>query len=81
MSPQKHLPERPSLEQLRKQAKEHLDILRLSDPSAKLATAQHELAREYGFENWPALVHHVEEMQTASLKWQPAELKSDQKLL
>jgi hypothetical protein len=51
----RRLPDRPSLEQLRKQAKEHLDTLRATDPSATLSTAQHALAREYGFENWPAL--------------------------
>ena len=47
--PVRHLPERPSLEQLRKQAKEHLDTLRAGDPSATLATAQHALANEYRF--------------------------------
>ena len=44
--PRRHLPERPSLEQLRKQAREHLDTLRASDPSVKLAAAQHALARD-----------------------------------
>src|SRR5688572_3495190 len=79
--PRRHLPERPSLEQLRKQAREHLDTLRAVDPSVKLAAAQHALAREYGFESWPKLVHHVESMQPANRMLQPAELKSDQKLL
>ena len=64
--PRRRLPERPSLEQLRKQAKEHLDTLRAADPSVKLAAAQHALAREYGFESWPKLVHHVESMQPAT---------------
>src|SRR5688500_16895800 len=76
----RHLPERPSLEQLRKQAKEHLDTLRAADPAVNLATAQHALAREYGFESWPKLVHHIETVRPAVLKLQPAELKSDQKL-
>jgi hypothetical protein len=79
--PRRHLPERPSLEQLRKQAREHLDALRAADPSVNLAAAQHALAREYGFESWPKLVHHVESMQPANRMLQPAELKSDQKLL
>jgi Ankyrin repeats (3 copies) len=79
--PRRHLPERRSLEQLRKQAREHLDTLRASDPSVKLAAAQHALAREYGFESWPKLVHHVESMQPANRMLQPAELKSDQKLM
>ena len=77
----RRLPERPSLEQLRKQAKEHLDTLRAADPSVKLAAAQHALARAYGFESWPKLVHHVESIQPATRMLQPAELKSDQKLM
>jgi ankyrin repeat protein len=79
--PRRRLPERPSLEQLRKQAKEHLDTLRAANPSVNLAAAQHALAREYGFENWPKLVHHVESIQPANRMLQPAELKSDRKLL
>ena len=79
--PRRHLPERPSLEQLRKQAREHLDTLRAADPSVNLAAAQHALARESGFESWPKLVHHVESMQPANRMLQPAELKSDQKLM
>lgn len=73
-------PDRPSLEQLRKQAKEHLETLRAADPAVNLATAQHALAREYGFESWPKLVRHIESVRPAGLKLQPAELKSDQKL-
>src|SRR5262245_16019423 len=79
--PQRRLPERPSLEQLRKQAKEHLDTLCAADPSATLSMAQHALAREYGFDSWPSLVHHVESVQPANRMLQPAELKSDHKLL
>jgi ankyrin repeat protein len=79
--PPRRLPERPSLEQLRKQAKEHLETLRAADPAVNLAAAQHALAREYGFESWPKLVHHVESMQPEHSMLQPAELKSDQKLL
>jgi ankyrin repeat protein len=77
----RRLPERPSLEQLRKQAKEHLDALRAANPSVRLAEAQHALAREYGFDSWPRLVHHVESMQPERRMLQPAELKSDQKLM
>jgi len=68
------LPNRPSLVQLRKQAKELLQRLRNGDPSAInrlrqykpnvsnpiLADAQFVLAREYGFESWPKLVQHVQ---------------------
>ena len=77
----RRLPGRPSLEQLRKQAKEHLETLRAADPSVTLSAAQHALAREYGFDSWPQLVHHVEAMQPAQQMLQPADLKSDQKLL
>jgi ankyrin repeat protein len=80
-TPSRHLPERPSLEQLRKQAREHLDTLRVADPAVKLAAAQHALAREYGFESWPNLVHHVESLQPASRMLRPAALRSDEKLL
>jgi ankyrin repeat protein len=79
--PHRRLPERPSLEQLRKQAKEHLDTQRAADPSVTLAAAQHALAREYGFDTWPKLVHHVESMQPERRMLQPAALKSDQKLM
>jgi hypothetical protein len=56
------LPPRPSLEQLRKQAKE----LSASD-NVQLAEAQHRLARQYGFESWPKLVQHVESLQPLTL--------------
>jgi ankyrin repeat protein len=79
--PRRRLPERPSLEQLRKQAKDHLHTLRVADPSAGLVAAQHSLAREYGFESWPKLVHHVESLRPERRMLQPAALKSDRKLL
>ena len=77
-----HLPERPSLQQLRKQAKELLQQLRSGDPSATarllkykttvadpiLADAQFALAREYGFESWPKLVHHIQASYTSDLQ-------------
>ncbi|HEY7475375.1 MAG TPA: ankyrin repeat domain-containing protein [Vicinamibacterales bacterium] len=78
--PLRRLPERPSLEQLRKQAKEHLDTLRAADSAATLSGAQHALAREYGFDSWPKLVHHVESLEPHRQMLQPAELKSDEKL-
>lgn len=56
------LPARPSLEFLKKEAKNHLDQLRTSDPSAQLADAQHTLARDYGFASWPKLKAHVESL-------------------
>jgi hypothetical protein len=48
------LPSRPSLEYLRKLAK-----ARKRDRSTSLSRAQFEIAREYGFDSWPKLVHHV----------------------
>jgi ankyrin repeat protein len=54
------LPQRPSLEHLRKQAK-----ARKRDRGVPLSQAQHQLAREYGFASWPKLVHH---MQAAGLE-------------
>lgn len=54
------LPPRPSLDHLRKRAKELLRHIRLHHPHATLADAQHALAREYGFTSWPKLKAHVE---------------------
>jgi hypothetical protein len=70
------LPPNPSLEQLRKQAKDLLRLLQRGDPAARarldarkpgigtpvLADVQLVLAREYGFDSWPRLVHHVEQL-------------------
>jgi predicted enzyme related to lactoylglutathione lyase len=57
--PSSSLPARPSIEQLRKRAKERLAVMRETNPSAKLADAQFLLAREYGFDSWPKLVDHM----------------------
>lgn len=68
------LPARPSLEQLRKQAKELLRAYRAGEAAATarlqrkdaekatLADAQHVLAREHGFESWPKLVAHIKSL-------------------
>ena len=82
--PSKTLPERPSLVQLKLQAKELQGLHRQKrlpaaariiahhprfrgrstgsalDAPLKLADAQLVIAREYGFESWAALKHHVE---------------------
>jgi ankyrin repeat protein len=55
------LPARPSLEWLRKTAKDKLKQLRTEKPSAVLAEAQLLLARDYGFDSWRKLKRHVEE--------------------
>jgi len=51
----RELPPNPSLESLRKQAKQ----LQRATPQGKLADAQHQLAREYGFAAWAKLKSHV----------------------
>jgi ankyrin repeat protein len=56
------LPENPNLDWLRKQAKRRLDGLRESNPAARLAEAQFELARQYGFSSWRALKAHIESL-------------------
>ena len=52
----RELPETPSLEFLKKQAKALLRSMR----QGKLADAQHALANEYGFATWAKLKSHVE---------------------
>lgn len=73
----KQLPERPDLEQLKKQAKELLENVQAGEPAALkrardeasessefvLHDAQRVLAREYGFSNWGKLKRHIEERQ------------------
>jgi ankyrin repeat protein len=55
--PVRSLPARPSLDQLKRQAKE----LRRSQPGiGRLRDAQRALAEGYGFASWDALRHHVE---------------------
>ncbi|HUE20271.1 MAG TPA: hypothetical protein VMQ86_01230 [Bryobacteraceae bacterium] len=55
----RQLPEKPSLEYLKKQAKELLRSMR----QGKLADAQHTLANDYGFATWAKLKAHVEELE------------------
>lgn len=52
----KQLPERPSLEHLKNEAK----ALKKTRSFARLADAQRELAREYGFQSWTKLKRVVE---------------------
>lgn len=72
------LPARPNLEHLKKQAKELLQLAQTEDAgagerfrslgieaaTARLADAQHVVAREYGFSSWRALKEHVESQAT-----------------
>ena len=54
------LPERASLEYLRKLAKDRLAAMRRIDPGAKLAAALLEIAREHGFSSWRALKEELD---------------------
>jgi ankyrin repeat protein len=80
--PSQPLPPRPSLDQLRRRAKELRDAARSGDPSARgriaahtpaarpgtvtLAAAQLVIAREHGYPSWPRLVAEVR-VRTAEL--------------
>jgi hypothetical protein len=71
---QRSLPDRPDLEQQKRQAKELLQAFNAGDAEARarvraelpdkqgvaLADAQFVLAREYGFSNWAALKEHID---------------------
>jgi Ser/Thr protein kinase RdoA (MazF antagonist) len=59
----KTLPENPSLDHLRKQAKDLLAGLRDSNPRASLAEAQSSLAEQYGFRSWTDLKAEVDRQQ------------------
>jgi ankyrin repeat protein len=81
--PTRRLPKQPSLEQLRKQAKDLLDQYRAGDPAAvaevkqferrphpatfALNDAQRVLARAYGHESWPKLKAFVDGANVARL--------------
>ena len=56
------LPDRPSLEWLRKHAKARLAELRRVNPGARLTDAQFEIAKQYGFANWRALKGHLDSL-------------------
>src|SRR6185295_2312672 len=55
-----NLPDRASLEYLKKLAKERLAALRTADPAVKLADAQLAIARQYGFASWRALKAEID---------------------
>lgn len=81
--PTRRLPKQPSLEQLRKQAKDFLEQYRAGDPAAiaevqqferrpdpaafALNDAQRVLARAYGYESWPKLKAFVDGSNVGSL--------------
>jgi hypothetical protein len=54
------LPARANLEHLKNEAKQRLDTLRGADSRAKLADAQFQLARDYGFSSWRDLKAEID---------------------
>ena len=56
------LPDNPNLDWLKKQAKRRLDEMRVERPDAKLADAQFDLAKTYGFASWRALKAHIDSL-------------------
>ena len=56
------LPDAPDLEWLRKRAKRRLAELRETVPTTRLADAQLDVARSYGFPSWRALKGHVDSL-------------------
>ena len=56
-----NLPERASLEYLKKLAKDRLQEMRRANPRTKLAAAQLAVARDYGFSSWRALKAELEQ--------------------
>ena len=52
----------PNLDWLRKQAKRRLQELQKIASQAKLADAQFDLARQYGFASWRALKAHIDSL-------------------
>jgi len=64
--PPSRLPERASLEYLKKLAKDRLRDMRRSQPAVQLAKAQLAVAREHGFASWRALKAEVEKRRKPS---------------
>lgn len=62
------LPERPSLEYLKKLAKERLAAMRRANPRAKLAAALLDVARDHGFPSWRALKEEVDRRRERTLE-------------
>jgi uncharacterized protein (TIGR03067 family) len=77
----KHLPNRPSLDHLRAQAKDLLSVAQAA-PSEhpdihKLSDAQLAVARQHGFASWPRLVRHIEELMALQGSWRVTSLETE----
>src|SRR4029453_11975538 len=70
MTASKSLPDRPSLESLRKEAKKLARDRSLSLPDAQLV-----LAREYGFAGWQDLTAEVSKRLGKGLEWAAAQAR------
>ena len=66
--PSSELPDRASLEYLKKLAKERLEELRRFDPKARLAAAQLAVARDHGFSSWRSLKAEVDRRSAPGLE-------------
>jgi ankyrin repeat protein/catechol 2,3-dioxygenase-like lactoylglutathione lyase family enzyme len=61
------LPQRASLQYLKRLAKERVTDLRATNPTAKLADAQRHIARQYGFSSWRALKAEIDRRHTPQI--------------
>ena len=66
--PSSDLPDRASLEYLKKLAKERLRETRRTDPRARLSAAQRAVARDHGFPSWQALKTEVDRRRSPALE-------------
>jgi hypothetical protein len=76
--PNSTLPSRPSLEYLRKLAKDRLPDLRRSNPHAQLADALLAIAHDHGFSSWRALKAQIDRRESdLSSRWFEAVTRGD----
>ena len=66
--PSSQLPDRASLEYLKKLAKDRLREMRRANPEARLAAAQLAIAREHGFPSWRAMKAEVDRRRAPRLE-------------
>src|SRR5258708_19192502 len=67
-APMRILPDNPSMDFLRREAKDLLAALRLETPDLTLSQAQADLANRYGFRTWPDLKAEVRHLRRAAPK-------------
>lgn len=67
----RNLPETPSVDFLRQEAKDLLGAIRETEPDATLSVAQRALAEGYGFASWAELKAEVERRRAAGAKVAP----------